>query len=108
MAHEMAVGWLQKHEKFMLPVLEPIPSHFSIPRLDDKPQDPIVQTLQLPAQSGIPHDSPALPLLSPDAKVSSDVPTQVSKPVLTLWNEASLAHPRDVVSPPFVITRAGI
>ena len=110
MPHE-TVGWLQEHEKFTLPVLEPIPSYFSIPRLDDKPQDPIVQSLQLPAQSGTLHDSdsPPLELSSPGAKVPSDVSTQVSKPVLTpLWNEALLPHPRDVVSLPFVITRAGI
>jgi hypothetical protein len=100
MAHE-TVGWLQEHEKFMLPVLEPIPSYFSIPRLDDKPQDPIVQTLPLLVQAG---DSPALPLSSLDAKVSPDVSTQVSKPVLTpLWNEALASHPRDVVSLLFVI-----
>ncbi|KAH0827747.1 Spc98 family-domain-containing protein [Lanmaoa asiatica] len=94
------VGWLQEHEKFMLPVLEPISSYFSIPRLDDKPQDPIVRIIKLPTQSTTPlHKSPASPS-SPAlsrAKVSSDVSTQASKPVLTpLWNEVSVTHPRDV------------
>jgi hypothetical protein len=107
MAHK-TVGWLQEHEKFMLPVLEPISSYFSIPQLDDKPQDPIVQTIQsLPAQPGALHDSPAQPLSSRTqsrAKLSSDLSTQVSKPVLTpLWTEPSLTHPQDVVSVPFVI-----
>lgn len=113
MAHE-AVGWLQEHENFMLPVLEPVSSHFSITHLDDKPQDPIVQTIQsparLPAQSGTPpHNSAALPSSPAPSrtKVSSDVSTQLSKPVLTsMWNE--LPYPRDVVSVPFVITHGVI
>lgn len=113
MAHE-TVGWLQEHEKFMLPVLEPISSYFSIPHLDDKPQDPIVQTIQLPArlpaQSETPsYNSAALPSSPAPSrtKVSSDGSTQVSKPVLTsMWNE--LPYPRDVVSTPFVINRGVI
>lgn len=111
MAHE-TVGWFQEHEKFILPILEPISSYFSIPRLDDKPQDPIVHTIQsLPVQSvgGTLHDSAAQPLPSPAqsrSKLSSDVST---KPVLPpLWHEASLTHPQDVVSLPFVTTRGVI
>lgn len=104
------VGWLQEHEKFILPVLEPIPSYFSIPTLNDKPQDPIIQTIQSPVQSqGLtpPHNSPSPALSHPNG--SSHVSVQVSKPMLTpLWNEVSLHRPQDVVSMPFVIPRGVI
>ncbi|KAG6378048.1 Spc98 family-domain-containing protein [Boletus reticuloceps] len=103
MAQEPTVGpgWLGEHEKFILPTLEPISAYFSIPRLGNKPQDPIVQTIQLPVQSGALHNSlPAEPPSSPAlsrAKVSSSVFAQVSKPEFTsLWNDASFHHLRDV------------
>lgn len=107
--HE-TVGWLQEHEKFILPILEPVSSYFSIPRLDDKPQDPILQTIHSsPARSRSLHDPPAQPPSTPAfhrAQVSLDASTQISKPALTpLWNEASLPHPQDVVSVSVVLIR---
>lgn len=104
------VEWLQEHEGFTLPALKPISSCFSIPRLDDKPQDPIVQTLLVPAQSRTPlHDSLVLPLSPVPSGVKvlpSDISTQDSKSPLAsapLWKEASLFHTQDIVSAVFMI-----
>ncbi|KAG9316487.1 hypothetical protein JVU11DRAFT_2526 [Chiua virens] len=83
------IGWLQEHEKFTLPTLEPVSSYFSIPRLDDRPQDPIVRTIQPLVQS-----SPVLPL--PPVTVDPDVSIQIKPTLSTLWKDASLPRSQDV------------
>lgn len=101
MTHE-TVEWLPEHERFILPALEPISSYFSIPPLNDKPQDPIVQTILSPAQSRAPLHGPPSPTAS-HSRVSPDASAQGFKPVSPLlWNEASLLDPQDIVSLPKV------
>ncbi|KAF9244855.1 Spc98 family-domain-containing protein [Melanogaster broomeanus] len=91
------IEWSGEDEGFSLSILPPILPHFFIPRLNDKPQDPIIQTICLDKTTGI-HNSnqPALlmSLVPPRHTIPSNALTHTTKPVHSLWNEAALLGPR--------------
>ncbi|KIJ67680.1 hypothetical protein HYDPIDRAFT_173488 [Hydnomerulius pinastri MD-312] len=92
--------WPGDDERFSLPVLAPILPHFFIPRLDDKPQDPIVQTIDLDRTTALPELSLySLPttLVPPHHPVPPLEPLpQTTKPVLSLWSQAAIHRSQDV------------
>ncbi|KAF8844752.1 hypothetical protein BDN67DRAFT_1052727 [Paxillus ammoniavirescens] len=92
--------WSGEDEMFSLPTLPPLFPHFFIPRLDDKPQDPIFNTVCVNGRTGIHISSrpaPLSPLVSPHyTTLPPGAQAHTATPMLSLWNEAALLDPQDL------------
>ncbi|KIK92822.1 hypothetical protein PAXRUDRAFT_829603 [Paxillus rubicundulus Ve08.2h10] len=92
--------WLGEDERFSLLALPPLIPHFSIPRLNDEPQDPIFRTVCVNERTGTYSSSrpPSLGPLVPSHHntLPPDAQAHTATPVLSLWNEAALLDPQDL------------
>ncbi|KAF9227468.1 hypothetical protein BS17DRAFT_775536 [Gyrodon lividus] len=94
------IEWPIEDESFSLPILPPVLPHFFVPRLNEKPQDPIFETIDLDKTTGM-QKSNLLALLKPlipsgHTALSPDAQTHPSKLVhSSLWHEAALLDPQD-------------